>query len=163
MFRQEAYHLGEFVYTESDAATTGTAKKIFLIEKIYADPATGAQMMSGSRFFRPVETFHVPSRKFLEREVFRTDVQDNFGFDKVVGRCFVMPAKDYFRFAPVGFKDEDVYVCESQYSSKQKSFKKKKNFWNIPDHIKVIPRAKPLEPNRVMSIFKERIEKHKEE
>ena len=78
--------MGEFVYTESDAATTGTAKKIFLIEKIYADPASGAQMMSGSRFFRPVETFHVPSRKFLEREVFRTDVKENFGFDKVVGR-----------------------------------------------------------------------------
>ena len=50
-----------------------------------------------------------------------------------------------------------------RYNSKQKNFKKMKTYWNIPDHIKVIARAKPLEPNRVMSIFKERIEKHKEE
>ena len=65
MFGQEAYHVGEFVYTNADPSLANTAnnaaKKIFLIEKIYRGPG-GAQMMSGSRFFRPPETFHVPSR-----------------------------------------------------------------------------------------------------
>ena len=36
-------------------------------------------------------------------------------------------------------------------------------FWNMPDHIKLVDRATPLEPKRVMSVFKERVEKHKEE
>ena len=152
MFNQEQYHVGDFVYMEED-------KKIFLIEKIYR----GSTMMSGNQFFRPVETFHVPTRKFLEREVFRTDVHQDFEFDKIGGRCFVMNVKDYFRMAPVGFKDEDVYVCESRYNSKTRSFKKMKLFWNVPEHIKLVQRAKCLEPQRVMSIFKERIEKHKEE
>ena len=74
-----------------------------------------------------------------------------------------MSVKDYFRTAPVGFKDEDVYVCESRYNTKARSFKKMKMFWNVPEHVQFVPRAKPLEPQRVMSIFKERIEKHKEE
>lgn len=38
-----------------------------------------------------------------------------------------------------------------------------KVFWTIPEHVKMVPREKELEPKRVMSIFKERIEKHKEE
>ena len=114
VFGAESYHVGEFVYTGSDQATTGTAKHIILIEKIYRG-ADGAQMMSGNRFFRPVETFHLPTRKFLEREVFRTDVHEDVGFDRIVGRCFVMPVRDYFRSAPVGFKDEDVFVCESRW------------------------------------------------
>ena len=38
-----------------------------------------------------------------------------------------------------------------------------KLFWNVPDHIPLIKREELLEPKRVMSVFKERIEKHKVE
>lgn len=38
-----------------------------------------------------------------------------------------------------------------------------KVFWTAPDHVKFVSRPKALEPKRVMSVFKERIEKHKEE
>ena len=75
----------------------------------------------------------------------------------------VVPVRDYFRSKPEGFDDKDVFVCESRYQSKARSFKKMKIFWIIPDHIKMVSREKELEPKRVMSIFKERIEKHKEE
>lgn len=68
-----------------------------------------------------------------------------------------------FRSRPEGFNDKDVYVCESRYASKARSFKKMKVFWQIPDHIKMVLRDEEIEPKRVMSIFKERIEKHKEE
>jgi protein polybromo-1 len=33
----------------------------------------------------------------------------------------------------------------------------------LPEHIKLVTREEPLEPKRVMSVFKERVEKHKEE
>lgn len=64
---------------------------------------------------------------------------------------------------PEGFIEKDVYVCESRYSTKARAFKKIK-VWNFdPDHLKLIPREKPLEPKRVISVYKERLEKHKEE
>jgi len=165
IFGQEQYHIGDFVYTVpvGNAAAGNADKKIFLIEKIYRSATTGVQMISGNQFFRPVETFHVPTRKFLEREVFRTDVHEDFEFALISGRCFVMNVKDYFRSAPNGFREEDVFVCESRYNSRARNFKKMKLFWNVPGHIQFVARAKPLEPTRVMSIFKERIEKHKEE
>lgn len=75
----------------------------------------------------------------------------------------VVPVQDYFRTKPEGFDDKDVYVCESRYQSKARSFKKMKIFWTVPEHVQMVPREKRLEPKRVMSIFKERIEKHKEE
>jgi hypothetical protein len=33
----------------------------------------------------------------------------------------------------------------------------------LPEHVKLVTREEPLEPKRVMSVFKERVEKHKEE
>jgi protein polybromo-1 len=41
----------------------------------------------------------------------------------------VVSVKDYFRVQPDGFEFKDVYVCESRYNSKARSFKKMKVFW----------------------------------
>lgn len=165
MFNQQQYHVGDFVYV-ANKEVPGGESKIFLIEKIYrTNPnlPNGTWMMAVNQFFRPVETFHVPTRKFLDREVFCTDVRDEIRFDSILGKCFVMTVKDYFRMRPVGFDDKDVWVCENRYNTKSRSFKKIKVFWNEPEHIKLTYREKALEPTRVMSVFKERIEKHKEE
>jgi protein polybromo-1 len=35
--------------------------------------------------------------------------------------------------------------------------------FSLPDHIPLVPREEPIEPKRVMSVFRERVEKHKEE
>lgn len=62
----------------------------------------------------------------------------------------------------IGFEEKDVYVCESRYNSRCRSFKKIKIY---PENttIQLIPRKVPLEPKRVMSVFRERVEKHKDE
>lgn len=73
-----------------------------------------------------------------------------------------MSAKDYFRSKPEGFADKDIFVCESRYSTRHKMFKKIK-VWPFADTVKLIPRETPLEPKRIMSVFKERVEKHKGE
>lgn len=83
----------------------------------------------------------------------------------IVGKCWVMTVKgrEYFNLAPEGYTDNDVYVCEYRYSSKARSFSKLKYWAFDSETIKLIPRPKPLEPIRIASVFKERVDKSKEE
>lgn len=76
-----------------------------------------------------------------------------------------MNVKDYIKVKPEGFADKDVYVCESRYSTKGRFFKKMKlwPFIRENDPIKMVPRETTLELKRIMSVFKERVEKHKGE
>jgi prolyl oligopeptidase PreP (S9A serine peptidase family) len=65
-----------------------------------------------------------------------------------------MKVKDYFKLRPVGFHDEDVWVCENRYNTKSRSVKKIKQFWNESEHIKLTYRETPIKQTRVMSVFK---------
>ena len=160
-FNQQQYNIGDFVYVDQE--DKNSEPFIYLIENIYMSQDDEEQMVYANRFFWPVQTFHVSSRKFLENEVFRSDVHESIPMNKIVGKCIVMSVKEYFRYKVDGFDAKDTYVCESRYQSKARSFKKMKVFWTVPDHIKMTMREEELEPKRVMSVFKERIEKHKEE
>ena len=126
VFNQQQYTVGEFVYCSPAGAASVAApapasaadKKdskplIYLIENIYTN-AGGEQMMRGNQFVRPEETFHVPTRKFLEKEVFRTEMHESLALGRIVGRCCVVPVREYMRTKPEGFEDKDVYVCESR-------------------------------------------------
>lgn len=63
-FNHQEYTVGDFVYSKGPGEPF-----IYLIENIMAKTDDGQQTMRGNRFFRPEETFHVSSRKFLENEV----------------------------------------------------------------------------------------------
>lgn len=64
-----------------------------------------------------------------------------------------MALKEYFKLYPEGFGGEDVYVCESRYSAKSKSFKKIK-MWTMPlSFVRFLPRDVPLPVVRVASMF----------
>lgn len=64
-----------------------------------------------------------------------------------------MAPKEYFKLHPEGFRTEDVYVCESRYSAKSKSFKKIK-MWTMPlSSVRFVPREVPLPVVRVASMF----------
>ena len=59
------------------------------------------------------------------QEVFKSDYYNKVKISQhVLGKCFVMFVKDYFKHKPEGFEEEDVFVCESRYSAKAKAFKK---------------------------------------
>ena len=61
--------------------------------------------------------------------------------------------KEYFKLYPEGFRADDVYVCESRYSAKSKSFKKIK-MWAMPlSSVRFVPREVPLPVVRVASMF----------
>lgn len=54
---------------------------------------------------------------------------------------------------PEGYAAEDVYVCESRYAARNKSFKKIK-IWALPvSTVKSVPRDVPLPVVRVASMF----------
>lgn len=52
--------------------------------------------------FSPHETFHVRTRKFLQQEVFKTETHRSVPLEQVIGRCYVMNVKEYFKFRPEG-------------------------------------------------------------
>lgn len=66
-------------------------------------------------------------------------------------------------YSILGYDDEDLYVLESRYSSRHRSFKKIKVFPELSSNYKLVEREVPLEPKRIMSVFKERLEKHMDE
>lgn len=156
---QRTFRVGEFVYIEPKEK--GVEPSIIRIERLWTN--NGTQMLYGKFFVRPSETFHVSTRKFLEKEVFLSDTHIAVPLDEVKERCCVMNIKDYIKMKPVGFSDKDVYVCESRYSTKARAFKKIMKLWPNAPNLELIERDQPLELKRVMSVFRERVEKHKDE
>lgn len=52
-----------------------------------------------------------------------------------------------------GYRAEDVYICESRYAGRNKSFKKIK-IWAVPaSSVKLVAREVPLPVFRVASMF----------
>uniref|UniRef100_T1J6Q3 Polybromo-1 n=1 Tax=Strigamia maritima TaxID=126957 RepID=T1J6Q3_STRMM len=152
-FGEQVYRLGEFVYIEP--REKGLEPHVIHIDKLWKDEQ-GEQWIYGCWFYRPNETFHLANRKFLEKEVFKSDNYNSTLMSQVLGKCYVMFVKDYFKMKPEGFEDKDVFVCESRYSAKAKAFKKIKVWPVMPNHpVKLIIRHEPLTPVRVPSVFKE--------
>ncbi|KAL1417016.1 hypothetical protein MTO96_027223 [Rhipicephalus appendiculatus] len=128
-------HVGDFVYIEP--SEKGMQPHITNVDRLWRDK-NGEQWLYGCWFYRPNETFHLASRKFLQKEVFKSDNYNSIPVNQVLGKCYVMPVKDYFKSKPEGFDDKDVYVCESRYSAKAKAFKKIKAFNRVPhNHLNV--------------------------
>ncbi|XP_044307584.1 protein polybromo-1 isoform X15 [Varanus komodoensis] len=149
-FKNSMYHVGDYVYVEP--AEANLQPHIVCIERLWEDSA-GEKWLYGCWFYRPNETFHLATRKFLEKEVFKSDYYNKIPVSKILGKCVVMFVKEYFKLCPENFRDEDVYVCESRYSAKTKSFKKIK-LWTMPiSSVRFVPREVPLPVVRVASVF----------
>lgn len=153
------YRIGDFVYVEPKEK--GLEPHIIHIQSITKDVKNDLSLC-GCWFYRPNETFHSASRKFLQHEVFKSDKSNSTPITQVIGKCAVMFVKDYFKFKPIGFDDCDVYVCESRYSTKSKLFKKIKS-WSYPDHFVQEARQEELPMIRVPSVFKVKREKTEED
>ncbi|XP_035230777.1 protein polybromo-1-like isoform X3 [Stegodyphus dumicola] len=160
-FQTETYYVGDFVYIEP--REKGMEPHIMHVEKLWRDNQ-GEQWLYGCWFYRPNETFHLATRKFLEKEVFKSDNYNSTPLNQVIGKCYVMFVKDYFKFKPTEFEFKDVYVCESRYSAKAKAFKKIK-IWNFTpnNYVHIVLREEQVDPIRVPSVFKDGFEKPKDE
>ncbi|KAM5280316.1 protein polybromo-1 isoform 24-T24 [Ctenodactylus gundi] len=124
-FKNSMYHVGDYVYVEP--AEANLQPHIVCIERLWEDSA--------------------------EKEVFKSDYYNKIPVSKILGKCVVMFVKEYFKLCPENFRDEDVFVCESRYSAKTKSFKKIK-LWTMPiSSVRFVPRDVPLPVVRVASVF----------
>ncbi|BFZ08168.1 hypothetical protein BsWGS_11204 [Bradybaena similaris] len=149
-YKGQVYAKGDFVYIHSRDTPE---PHIMVIESFGVDTA-GQKVIKGNWFYRPEETYHLATRKFLEKEVFRSDTSYGTPLSEIVGRCCVMCVKDYFKSKPEGIPDKDVYVCESRYSVRHRCFKKIK-VWQTAQskNLNFVPREVPLTPIRVASVF----------
>uniref|UniRef100_A0A667YBF2 Protein polybromo-1 n=1 Tax=Myripristis murdjan TaxID=586833 RepID=A0A667YBF2_9TELE len=149
-FENSTYHVGDCVYVQP--AEPNLKPHIVCIERLWEDEA-GEKWLYGCWFYRPSETFHLATRKFLEKEVFKSDYYNKVPISKVMGKCVVMFVKDYFKLQPEGYRAEDVYVCESRYAARNKAFKKIK-IWAMPvSSVRLVSREVPLPVVRVASMF----------
>ncbi|XP_062532294.1 protein polybromo-1 isoform X2 [Bombyx mori] len=157
---QSQYRKGDFLYIQPEKGNKDF--NIVQVERLWTN-SDGITMLYCNMYFRPQETFHIRTRKFLQQEVFKTDVYKPVPLDRVVGPCYVMNVKEYFKFRPEGYADKDVYVCESRYSTKHRWFKKIRAWEGSEKEVSIVPREVALEPQRTVSVFRERVEKHKDE
>lgn len=95
---QQTFKVGEFVYL--DAKEKGCEPHILLIERLFEN--SGQQMLYGNYYLRPAETYHLTTRKFLEREVFKSDSHVTVPLEEVKDRCCVVNVKQYFTMRPEG-------------------------------------------------------------
>ena len=70
-----------------------------VIEKFFIDKS-GQQQIYGNYFYRPSETFHLATRKFLQKEVFKSDFYTSISPSEIIGKCYVMHVRDYFKYKP---------------------------------------------------------------
>ncbi|XP_052781676.1 protein polybromo-1-like isoform X8 [Mya arenaria] len=152
--KDQTYQVGDFVYIES--RDSDVEPHIMCIEKIYTDN-TNQKQIYGNWFNRPNETFHLATRKFLQKELLKSDVYASQDPNQIIGKCFVMPVREYFKLKPEGFADNDVYVCEFRYTARTRSFKKIK-MWSVPrnEEVALVEREIPLQSIRVASVFADR-------
>uniref|UniRef100_A0A8C1X8C5 Protein polybromo-1 n=1 Tax=Cyprinus carpio TaxID=7962 RepID=A0A8C1X8C5_CYPCA len=130
-FKDNKYHVGEYVYVEP--TEPNLQPHIVCIERLWQD----------------------------DEEVFKSDYYNKIPVSKILGKCVVMFVKEYFKLQPDSFRPEDVFVCESRYSAKTKSFKKIK-MWTMPlSSVKFVPREVPLPVVRVASMFAPKQESEK--
>ncbi|KAK3097974.1 hypothetical protein FSP39_014982 [Pinctada imbricata] len=84
---------------------------IFRIERLWKDQK-GDKFAFGHNYYRPHETYHEPTRKFYENEVFRMPIYEIIPFTAIVGGCCVMDLNTFCKGRPKGTREQDIYVCE---------------------------------------------------
>jgi histone-lysine N-methyltransferase ASH1L len=96
---------------------------IFRVERLWVNES-GERFAFGHHYLRPQETFHEPSRKFFQNEVFRVPFYEVLPLDTIWGQCWVLDLPTYCRGRPIGAVDDHVYICEFRVDKTARLFKK---------------------------------------
>lgn len=122
---------------------------ILRIERIFRNE-TGDQAVSGHWVYRPQETLHLASRKFMKQEVFLTPFRATILADRLQGRCAVVSLATYTTKILSDFREDDVYLCEYKYHGKPKYFAKLRSWPYVSEDEELVctKRSKNLTPKR---------------
>lgn len=66
-FNQQVYRIGDFIYAEPKEK--GMDPILLNIQRLWTNQE-GQQMLYGNQYYRPRDTYHVTTRKFLEKVSF---------------------------------------------------------------------------------------------
>ncbi|EGD72640.1 hypothetical protein PTSG_04375 [Salpingoeca rosetta] len=138
------------VYNQSKPS----APHVALVEKVWKDK-DGNTFVNVTYFYRPEETFHVPTRTFFENEVLVAPDRYVHPLRHVLRKCLVLYVRDFAKNDVHGFSPKDVFLVESRYSPNAKSIKPIK-LWNKPQHPEFLTPRKPIPLSsipKVKSIF----------
>ena len=86
---------------DSDQVSTGDMD-IFRVERLWTNEA-GQKFAFGYHYLRPHETFHEPSRKFFDNEVFRVPLYEVLPIDTIWKQCWVMDPTTFCRWGLIIF------------------------------------------------------------
>ena len=96
---------------------------IFRVERLWRNEA-GAMFAFGYHFLRPHETFHEPSRKFFDNEVFRVPLYEVLPLDTIWRECWVLDPVTFVKGRPLAAQEEHVYICEYRVDKSARLFHK---------------------------------------
>jgi len=96
---------------------------IFRVERLWINEA-GQRFAFGYHYLRPHETFHEPSRKFFDNEVFRVPLYEVLPLDTIWKQCWVMDPSTFCRGRPNEAQEEHVYICEYRVDKTARLFNK---------------------------------------
>ncbi|CDO70952.1 hypothetical protein BN946_scf184829.g61 [Trametes cinnabarina] len=115
-------------------------------------------------YYRPEQTFHPASRKFWEKEVFKTSHFADHPVEDIVEKVAVQFTARHLRGRPrppFWYPGWPLYVCDSRYNDRDRVFVKIKN-WNscIPEEVRkkeefmpIFPFERPVFPRSHSSPF----------
>lgn len=109
--------------TVDPTITTSEDMDIFRVERLWVNEA-GLRFAFGFHYLRPHETFHEPSRRFFDNEVFRVPLYEVLPLDTIWGECWVTDPSTFCRGRPKAAKEEHVYICEYRVDKTARLFNK---------------------------------------
>ena len=118
-------------YDNRDRAYTSISKDtvstndmdIFRVERLWKNQS-GAMFAFGYHYLRPHETFHEPTRKFFDNEVFRVPLYEVLPLDTIWRECWVLEPGVWCRGRPLNAMEEHVYICEYRVDKSARLFNK---------------------------------------
>eukprot|EP01147_Barroeca_monosierra_P002562 gene2562-5481_t len=118
-------------------------------------PALLIFIYSVTYFYRPRETFHVPTRSFYKNEVLLSTEAYVHPARHILRKCLVLFCRDYIKNEVRQFPPDDVFIVESRYNANQKATRPIK-LWSKPVHHQYLVSRKPISLSsipKVKSVF----------
>ncbi|KAJ1965214.1 hypothetical protein IWQ62_002722 [Dispira parvispora] len=149
---QMEYQIGDFIQyrrPKEDHLYIAFVQSLWVNDK-------AVPFFSGLWFYRPEQTQHSPTKTFYPNEVFCAGPTDPLALEGALGKCYVMPLKDFLVQQPQGFPPTHVFLCESRYNETNHSFQPIKNWLqalevNTLPGTPLVPRPVPLQLSKLPS------------
>ena len=101
---------------------------IVRIDQMWYDKSDNP-FFTGPWILKPKQTQHPPSQLFYKKEVVMSTTIDTNPMRSIIGKCYVMPLKEYCESRPIQYLEKNVFVCVYRYyETGDKEFKKIKTF-----------------------------------